>query len=442
MFEWFSTLFTHFSSAFTNQESVRTATITLATGAVIGGVSILLVRIPSWFMNTIWNQLYTELSFNSSSASDDDYNQKQYMAFLVWLSKNKWFGYLSRTITIDSADDGDDDNKYTKGHGPGLGTHVFFWKRRLFWVYISEKESQGTSISKYHISIKSLGRSHKPLLNLLNEFSIKSKNDNSLSIYKASEDYWRWMTYGIKRDINTIFINDGIVDNILSILDRFIKEKDWYRQNGLNYKIAILLYGPPGTGKSTLIRSITSYLNRTLYIYEHSSYKRDNLSMLLQSATGGVVCMEDIDSVRAVRSREDDEDNLPVDDEREQPNTTKVPSQIMKFNVDNGESSSILNAIDGVVGLDDVIIFATTNYPHKLDNAFLRDGRIDYRIEIPTMNRKTIDRFTQHYYNRTIPSDINIKDIPGATIQKYFLENRDDYDRFQDAIVKHRYKKL
>jgi mitochondrial chaperone BCS1 len=44
--------------------------------------------------------------------------------------------------------------------------------------------------------------------------------------------------------------------------------------------------------------------------------------------------------------------------------------------------SGLLNAIDGVASVDGRVLFMTTNHPEKLDEAFLRPGRVDVREHI------------------------------------------------------------
>ncbi len=45
--------------------------------------------------------------------------------------------------------------------------------------------------------------------------------------------------------------------------------------------------------------------------------------------------------------------------------------------------SQLLTEIDGIEALKDVWVIAATNRPDMLDDALLRPGRLDYRLEVP-----------------------------------------------------------
>jgi transitional endoplasmic reticulum ATPase len=50
--------------------------------------------------------------------------------------------------------------------------------------------------------------------------------------------------------------------------------------------------------------------------------------------------------------------------------------------------SQLLTEIDGIEALKDVWVIAATNRPDMLDDALLRPGRLDYRLEVPTPDQQ------------------------------------------------------
>merc|ERR1712050_487959 len=50
--------------------------------------------------------------------------------------------------------------------------------------------------------------------------------------------------------------------------------------------------------------------------------------------------------------------------------------------------SELLNAIDGLGAQTGRLLFMTTNHPEQLDEALIRDGRIDRRIHLGKANRR------------------------------------------------------
>lgn len=421
--------------------ALSTAFLTVMSGGVMAAVGFALVRFPRGLATFVRNQFLTTLVFNTASSGWSEYNQMQYVAFIKWFSKNRWFGW-SRTITFDS-----DGRKDGDGVGPGLGRHFFFYGFRLFVFHITEMDSQGTNSQKYKITLSVIGRSKKPLYRVMDEFMVKNDGQDKMSVYRNSGDGWRWVTYANKRALNTVIMSEDLETELIPQIQEFLASKQWYYDRGLNYKMTILLFGPPGTGKSSLMRAIASYINRDLYIYDLSD-AGDMLTML-QNAKGGMVAIEDIDGFSAARSRK----------KKNQPGELRPMSKSdnpMEFGA-NGEpleevpgkdledilsewggmnTSGLLNALDGVVGLDDLIICMTTNHPEKLDAALIRDGRVDLCVLVGNLGHADICRYIELFFPGTVvPEEYDFGEIPGASVQKLFMLNRRSVDDFMLALV-------
>merc|ERR1712226_507642 len=54
--------------------------------------------------------------------------------------------------------------------------------------------------------------------------------------------------------------------------------------------------------------------------------------------------------------------------------------------------SELLNAIDGLGAQTGRLLFMTTNHPERLDEALIRDGRIDRRFHLGKANRRMAKR--------------------------------------------------
>ncbi len=62
--------------------------------------------------------------------------------------------------------------------------------------------------------------------------------------------------------------------------------------------------------------------------------------------------------------------------------------------------SSILNVMDGTLETPGRMIIITSNYPERLDHAFIRPGRIDMIIEFKKANRKIIGEMYNSFYDK------------------------------------------
>jgi SpoVK/Ycf46/Vps4 family AAA+-type ATPase len=82
--------------------------------------------------------------------------------------------------------------------------------------------------------------------------------------------------------------------------------------------------------------------------------------------------------------------------------------------------SAILNQIDGVHNNHGMILIMTTNYPEKLDEALIRDGRVDERIFFDYCDYDQIHLMFKNFYNgnsigmEIIKSHINLSDYKVA----------------------------
>ena len=63
---------------------------------------------------------------------------------------------------------------------------------------------------------------------------------------------------------------------------------------------------------------------------------------------------------------------------------------LSKFSNDSLNLSCLLNILDGIIELHGVMVIFTTNHPEKLDEAFLRAGRIEFKQKFERANNNTM----------------------------------------------------
>ncbi|ECC6867714.1 hypothetical protein C7180_23840, partial [Salmonella enterica] len=127
------------------------------------------------FIPKIWNFIYsqsiTTLELNNAGWSG---NEAHFLAFMEWYLKSpyaKWSRYLSLDGKFHRWEDDEPTNK-TYVIGAGYGTHFFFYKKRLFWFSKGTLQSSGSEKEKQNIVIKTLGRTQKPLVDLVADFAV------------------------------------------------------------------------------------------------------------------------------------------------------------------------------------------------------------------------------------------------------------------------------
>ena len=67
--------------------------------------------------------------------------------------------------------------------------------------------------------------------------------------------------------------------------------------------------------------------------------------------------------------------------------------------------SSILNVMDGTLETPGRIIIITSNYPEKLDHAFIRPGRIDMIVEFKKASKQIVSEMFESFYDKKAPAE-------------------------------------
>ena len=71
----------------------------------------------------------------------------------------------------------------------------------------------------------------------------------------------------------------------------------------------------------------------------------------------------------------------------------------MRTNSEKLTLGFLLNLLDGVLEVPGRILIMTTNYPEKLDDALIRPGRIDIKIEFKHCDKYVMKDIIEHFYD-------------------------------------------
>lgn len=148
----------------------------------------------------------------------------------------------------------------------------------------------------------------------------------------------------------------------------FLRDPKKYRKVGGTLPKGILLIGPPGTGKTMLAKAIAGEADANFFSAHGSDFTEvfvgvgaKRVRQLFRQAIRhqpAIIFIDEIDCVGKNR----------------------------KFDT-NGEQQQTINALlaamDGFEGSEGVVVVAATNRPEDLDDALLRPGRFDRKVNVP-----------------------------------------------------------
>jgi proteasome-associated ATPase len=160
---------------------------------------------------------------------------------------------------------------------------------------------------------------------------------------------------------------------------------DLFREHQLRPPKGVLLYGPPGCGKTLIAKAVANSLAKQIS-EKRGEEKRSSYFLnikgpeLLNKYVG-----ETERHIRLIfqRAREKASEGTPVIvffDEMDSVFRTRGSG--VSSDVENTIVPQLLSEIDGVEGLENVIVIGASNREDMIDPAILRPGRLDVKIKI------------------------------------------------------------
>ena len=181
-----------------------------------------------------------------------------------------------------------------------------------------------------------------------------------------------------------------------------------FREHELRPPKGILLYGPPGCGKTLIAKAVTNSLAKQVEKTQgdgdgHAKSYFLNIKgpELLNKYVG-----ETERHIRLVfqRAREKASEGTPVIvffDEMDSIFRTRGSG--VSSDVENTIVPQLLSEIDGVEGLENVIVIGASNREDMIDPAILRPGRLDVKIKIERPDAEAARDIFSKYITRTLP---------------------------------------
>ncbi|MFD7294422.1 proteasome ATPase [Streptomyces sp. NPDC059897] len=181
---------------------------------------------------------------------------------------------------------------------------------------------------------------------------------------------------------------------------------DLYREHELRPPKGVLLYGPPGCGKTLIAKAVANSLAKKVAevtgVAQGKSYFLNIKGPELLNKYVG----ETERQIRLVfqRAREKASEGTPVIvffDEMESLFRTRGSG--VSSDVENTIVPQLLAEIDGVEGLQNVVVIGASNREDMIDPAILRPGRLDVKIKIERPDAEAAKDIFGKYLTERLP---------------------------------------
>ncbi|MEJ7705882.1 MAG: proteasome ATPase [Nocardioidaceae bacterium] len=195
------------------------------------------------------------------------------------------------------------------------------------------------------------------------------------------------------------------IDQIRDAIELPYLHRELFQEHELKPPKGVLLYGPPGCGKTLIAKAVANSLAKKVADRTGEEGKSFFLNIkgpeLLNKYVG-----ETERHIRLVfqRAREKASEGTPVIvffDEMDSLFRTRGSG--VSSDVENTIVPQLLSEIDGVEGLENVIVIGASNREDMIDPAILRPGRLDVKIKIERPDAESARDIYSKYLTPTLP---------------------------------------
>lgn len=382
--------------------------LVLTTALMAGGGAVLytLRSIPTMIYNKIKQQLVYKVSV---------YQYDVLFGMLEdWLSTNHQKQYKDVEAMYEMEDSPSQPNSRPKDENVKVLSYkhednmfiINYMNKRIIIQKTKEKLDKAQSLKDVYFRKYMLSgiRAKKQVDFLLKETiqMAESKMKQNVVNVRTNNSYGDWFPLSnvkVKPIEKTIF-NPIRKKELTDDIDRFLSSEEWYTSTCIPYKRGYCLYGPPGTGKTTLALALANSTKRDIFCLNLNCMDDDRIPYCFSGIKrNSILLIEDIDKVFSGR------ENVKED--------AKITF------------SSVLNCLDGAFYRHGLITIITTNHVEKLDEALLRTGRVDMKIEVPLPEAREISEYLSIFYDTEVDISGSFS-LKMSDVQEICIKNRNN----------------
>ncbi len=296
---------------------------------------------------------------------------------------------------------------------PGEGFHLLRMQGR--WVWLRRELQTGQTLLE-RVSLSHFGRTSQFLESYLQKAIAArvARESDSLSVYIPNAFHgadWIRARLGARRALASVVLRAGQGEALLADLQRFLGARERYAELGIPWRRGYLLFGPPGTGKTSLVTALASELRLNVCTLSLASpvVSDEKVHTLLAGVPAhSLLLIEDVDAFFRKRDAAHAQVKLSF--------------------------SGFLNALDGVATQEGTVLFMTTNHPEMLDEALIRAGRIDERVELGACDADQLQRLylrfnadflkAQAYAQTNVAKQLTPAQVQDALMREFGMERQ------------------